>query len=253
MTAKITSPVMHTNVALSSYGKDSSEVLGVGATLLELDLGMMLNGMGIGEHPAAPNDEPATARAILPLPLPRQREIRLRVDAEHLHHGVHRRHHLHHLLPPHGLHRRGDLHYIPCQLPPRRLRSLRPAVGRPLGPAPPRRGRGRGRVGGIGLGGRLVADAPGLAAPAARRGRGRRRLGLGGVQRRGVGEGRGRRGVVMQVVVVVAGGVGRRRLGLAAALAPGLAAGSVAVAAAGSVAVAVHGAEAWPWLSMEAS
>ena len=39
----------------------------------------------------------------------------------------------------------------------------------------------------------------------------------------------------MQVVVVVAGGVGRRRLGLAAALALGLAAGSGAVA--------VHGGE----------
>ena len=117
---------MHTNVALSSYGKDSSEVLGVGATLLELDLGMMLNGMGIGEHPAAPNDEPATARAILPLPLPRQREIRLRVDAEHLHHGVHRRTST---IFTASSHRDGSA-------------ASAPPLGAPLGP--PRRGGGEG-------------------------------------------------------------------------------------------------------------
>lgn len=62
----------HTNVTLGAYGKDSGKVLGVGATLLELDLGVMLNRVGVGEHPASPNDEPAAARAVLPLPLPRQ-------------------------------------------------------------------------------------------------------------------------------------------------------------------------------------
>lgn len=146
----------HTNVTLGAYGKDSRKVLGVGATLLELDLCVMLNRVGVGEHPAAPNDEAAAAGAVLALPLPRQGEVGLRVDAEHLHHGVHRRHHLHHLVPPQGLHRRrGNLnHHL--------------AVGRArLGPAPrPRRRRGRG--GGIDLGGRgPVADAAGLAAPAA--------------------------------------------------------------------------------------
>lgn len=89
-------------------------------------------------------------------------------------------------------------------------------------------------MGGIGLGGRLVADAPGLAAPVAERGGGRGRLGVGGVRRPGGGGGEGRRGwrrVV--VVVVVIGGVGRPRIGLAAALA----------LAAGGVAVADHGGE----------
>lgn len=36
---------------------------------------------------------------MLSLPLPREREIRFRVDAEHLHHCIHRRHHTYRVPP----------------------------------------------------------------------------------------------------------------------------------------------------------
>lgn len=79
-----------TNIAFGPNSENGGEVLGVRTALLELDLGVMLDGVRVGEHPPPSDHEAATAGAVLPLPLPRQREIRLRVHAEHLHHRVHR-------------------------------------------------------------------------------------------------------------------------------------------------------------------
>lgn len=53
----------------------------------------MLDGVSVGEDSPPGDDEATATRAVLPLSLPRQREVRLRVDAENLDHGVHGRNH----------------------------------------------------------------------------------------------------------------------------------------------------------------
>nr|POF21344.1 hypothetical protein CFP56_43469 [Quercus suber] len=68
-----------TNVAFGADSEDSSEELGVGATLLELYLSEMLDGVSVCEDSPPGNDEATTTRAILPLSLPQQRKVWLRV------------------------------------------------------------------------------------------------------------------------------------------------------------------------------
>ena len=82
-----------TNVAFGADSENGSEELGVGATLLELHLSEMLDGVSVGEDSPPGDDEATATRAVLPLSLPRQREVRLRVHAENLHHRVHGRNH----------------------------------------------------------------------------------------------------------------------------------------------------------------
>ena len=143
--------------------------------------------MGIGEDTAAADDKPAAAGAVLPLPLPRQREVGLGVHAEHLDHGVHARHHPHHIIPARGgrlRHRHGH-----------RIASVSNGLRLPAA------GWGR-RARGVRVGGGLVAAR--LAAPAARRGGGGRR-------RRGGPVGGGRRGLELAAAPALAlvGGGGR--------------------------------------------
>lgn len=91
--------ILLTNITFCPNGQNSREVFGVGPALLQLDLRVVLDGMSISQHPPAPDDEPAAARAVLPFALPWEGKIGFRVHAEHLHHGVHGRYHPHHLLP----------------------------------------------------------------------------------------------------------------------------------------------------------
>lgn len=178
---------MRTNVTLGAYGEDGGEVLGVGPALLKLDLGKVLDGVGVGEDAPAADDEAAAAGAVLPLPLPRQREVGLGVHAEHLDDRVHGRHHPDDLLPPGG-----------AQLRHRRVPSVRQVLRIPA----PGRGGVRGSWG-------LDLDESRLAPAAAGGGGG------GVLGDRGCGGLGGRRAVV------------RCRLALAAAFALALGGGAV--------------------------
>jgi hypothetical protein len=171
---------IHTNVALRADGQDGGKVLGVGPSLLKLNLGVVLHRVGIGEDTAAAKDKPTAAGTVLPLALPRQRKIGLRVHAEHLHHSVHARHHSHHL------HHRHHVATISHRL------HL------------PTTGRGHGTRC-ISVGGGFVA-AQLAAAAAADGGNG---VGSGG--RRGggaVGRGGGRLGLAAALALVALGGRG---------------------------------------------
>jgi len=115
----------NTDIALRPNGEDGCQVLGIRTAFLELDLCVMLNGMRVCENPPSTHDEPAAARAILPLPLPRQREIRLCMDAEDLYHRVHRRHHLHRALPLRYQRRLRRCRTIPVRISQPRAAALR--------------------------------------------------------------------------------------------------------------------------------